>query len=107
MSIACIPLLIIFGSFRFVFDKTIHYNDSNIIEVQRKTNYSFPLHLKLSTQINNDYKITKAKITDMNERILFENNLNSDSRWSDELSFKIKGGLLIAIFAEVDFLTTT
>lgn len=72
VAFICIPLLIIFGTFRFNFRNIVYYDNSNIIEVEKTGNYNFPEHLKITTQVFQEYKITRAKITDSNEKLNFE-----------------------------------
>lgn len=100
IAFICIPLLIVFGTFRFNSRNTVYYDNSNLIEIEKTDNYNFPEHLKITTQIFQDYKITRAKITSSNEKISFEQSINTDSRWNQSLTQKIKGALPMMFLIE-------
>jgi hypothetical protein len=101
MSIICLALLTLFGSFRFIFHDIITYNNENIIAIEEKTNLDLPNSLNVATEDNGDYLLTYAQITDRSEKIAFENNLLTNEYWNNSLSSTIKGTLPLNIQAEI------
>ena len=101
MSIICLALLTLFGSFRFIFHDIITYNNDNIIAIEEKTNLDLPNSLNVATEDNGDYLLTYAQITDRSEKIAFENNLLTNEYWNNTLSSTIKGTLPLNIQAEI------
>ena len=92
VSIICLPLLLIFGSYRFIFNSIISYDDSQIIEVEDKIEFDLPNELKLVTiNYEDECVITYAKITNENAKKDFEENVSKSNLWTNSLSTKMSG----------------
>lgn len=66
-----LPLLIIFGSYRFI-DSNISYNTDNIITIENKMNIELPREIKIATSKRDSYDISYVKITDDKSKEKFE-----------------------------------
>lgn len=102
VSIICIPLLLIFGSYRFIFNSIVSYDNSQVMEVEEKIKFDLPDELKLSTQIFEDeFVVTYAKIMNEKSKKDFEENVSKSNLWTSSLSTNINGVLPYNIQFEI------
>lgn len=97
----CVPILIIFGSYRFIFTN-ITYNTNYISTVETKMGIELPNNIKIATDKSNTKTLSYAKIIDETEKNKFEDNIKYNDLWKLNLSSRIKDALLINIQYEVD-----
>ncbi len=101
VALICVPLLIVFGSFRFFFWPTVSYDAVSILEIENKLNIDMPDNLKIATHKSDGYKTIYAHITDNKDKERFEDRIRNDSDWADSLNPAIKGCLPQNIQLEV------
>lgn len=97
----CLPLLLIFGSFRFIFNN-VSYDVSKIAAIEDKINIEIPHEIKVATNKFELYDVTYSKITNNNSKTLFEQKIQNDRIWQSELNSKIKGLLPLYIQYEIE-----
>ena len=96
----CIPLMAIFGSYRFFFQELyFHTNEVHIAE--EKVHFELPDNIKVATLDFFEYSISYAKIQDKNEANQLVSRIRADEHWMAELSYEIKGFLPFDIQAEI------
>jgi len=83
-----LPLLLIFGSYRFIFDN-ITYDMNKIHYVEEKTDIDFPDKLKVTTHDLGNYTLSHAKITNQQEKTAFLSNAKESNSWTTKLSPEI------------------
>jgi len=91
IAFICVPLLIIFGSFRFIFAKTISYDVNRVAYIEEITNLELPKQVKIGTTFLEDYNLSYVKITDKQASKEFEDSLLENSLWVTEIKTNIKG----------------
>lgn len=96
-----LPLLIIFGSYRFI-DSNISYNTDNIITIENKVNIELPREIKIATSKRDSYDISYVKITDDKSKEKFEQEIKNSQLWEDKLDFYIKSVLPYEIQIQSD-----
>ncbi len=101
IALICLPLLIVFGSYRFVFS-TVTYDASKIVAVSEETHLDLPTQVKIATNQFEAYSVSYAKITDEEVKESFETEIESNQLWQEELSNEIKGLLPLDIQLEVE-----
>lgn len=97
----CLPLLIIFGSYRFIFNN-VSYNVDQVSIVEEKINIKLPDEIKAATIKFDLYNISYVKITNDESKAKFEQELEASPLWQRELVYGVKGVLPIDIQCEVD-----
>lgn len=102
IAIVCVPILITFGSYRFIFANVFSYDIKKVGVIEEKMNLDLPNNIKIATAKTNSYDECFLKIVDEEERIDFENMLETNPLWQTELSSKIKSLLPIGIQVEVE-----
>lgn len=90
IAIICIPLLLVFGSYRFIFSNYFSYNIDNVTAIEEITNLDLPNNVKSVTTKIDTYNVSYLKILDEEERANFENELETNEMWQTELSSEIK-----------------
>ena len=100
VAFICIPLLLIFGSYRFIFID-ISYSADELFAVEEKVNIDLPENIKIATDERTQYSISYVKLTDETEREHFENELETSNLWKPELSTKLKAVLPIEFHIEI------
>ncbi len=101
----CLPLIVIFGSYRFLFNDVVSYdNTSYLASVETKINIVLPKDIKAATEEQNNYRISYVisyvKVFDSEDNIAFKNDIEVNSLWRKELSTKIKNLLPFGIKEE-------
>ena len=92
VALICVPLLLIFGSFRFMFSN-ITYDKESIAYVEEFSNINLPDDVKI---VNNDmsgYTVSYVKINSQEEKAEFEKTLESDYKWEKKLNSRIMNSL--------------
>lgn len=74
----CLPLLIIFGSFRFIFVDVVSYDTNEISMVEEKVNLELPNEIKSATIKLDLYNLRYSKIIDNECKEAFEREINSN-----------------------------
>lgn len=97
----CLPLLLIFGSFRFIF-ADISYDVNEICAIEEKIAIDFPDRIKVVSHDYPGYNISYVKITDTDEASAFVKQISADPRWTPQLSTIIKGILPFDIQVEMN-----
>lgn len=85
----CLPLLLIFGSYAFLFTN-VSYDVNKIHVVETKTNLELPHEIKIATVDLEIYNISYAKILDEKDQETFERELQSSQLWQKQLKPEIK-----------------
>ena len=101
VALICLPLLIIWGSFKFIFN-TFSYNADKITVIEREIKLDLPKQVKIATEKFDSYNVSYAKIIDSRAAEDFKNAIENDGLWKNELGFKLKSLLPIYIQYELD-----
>ena len=84
-----LPLLLIFGSYRFIFGN-ISYDSTKVAEVGNKISVELPDEVKTATNELDSHTLSYVKITDKQSKETFESTLEASVLWQKELGTKIK-----------------
>ncbi len=101
ISFICLPLLVIFGSYRFIFSSDISYDIDKINIISYESKIELPKQVKMATIKYDEYNISYVKIINEEEKIKFENEIKENSLWTNELSSKIKSLLPYNLYYEI------
>ena len=101
VSFICIPLLVIFGSYRFIFSTNISYDLDKINTISYEAKIELPKQVKIATIKYDEYSITYAKIINEDDKVKFENKLDESLLWKNELDSKFKFLLPYYFYYEV------
>lgn len=96
----CVPLLLIFGSYRFIF-QDISYDSNDIYAIEQKVDIDLPDAIKVALHDYAGYSAGYVKITDAEEAADFAKEIETDNRWTQKLSTAVKGLLPLEIQAEM------
>ena len=97
IAFVCIPLLIIFGSYRFIFNENVSYDTDKVAIIEEKIKFEFPNDIKIATTKLDLYDISYVKINDNESKNLFEQEIKNSQLWHKSLEVKIKGLLPLDI----------
>ena len=98
VALVCIPLLLIFGSFRFIFN-TVTFDAKQLNESKEIIGFEVPEKSKSVTIPLDDYEYTIVKFSDEGvERI--EKSINTSEHWSTSLSTELRGELLLPVLMQ-------
>lgn len=92
-----LPLLIIFGSYRFIFNNNVSYDVNNALTIVDKIDIELPDEIKVATSKLDLYNISYVKIIDNECKEAFEKEIKSNSLWENELNYEIKNLLPLDI----------
>lgn len=101
IAFVCLPLLLIFGSYRFMFTD-ISYDADKIFVIENRINLELPHEIKIATTDLGQYNVSYAKIIDEKDKNTFEYQLASNNLWQKELSVDIKELLPLNIQYEAE-----
>ena len=95
IAFVCVPLLLIFGSYRFLFNDTVSYDDiDTIYAVEETINLNLPNEIKVATtkfdSPTESYNEIRAKIINNESKVNFEQEIETNPLWQNELGTKIK-----------------
>lgn len=80
----CLPLLLLFGSYRYVFD-SVTYDADRVQAVASQIDLALPEDIKVATHDMGAYTVSYGKITEQESRAAFEKSLATHSLWQREL----------------------
>ena len=100
VSFICLPLLIIFGSYRLIFNNVVSYDAGKVSEIAVKINLELPDDVKVATVKLDLYDMSCVKIMDDESTEAFEREIGSNKLWKNELNSEIKGLLPLDILYE-------
>lgn len=103
VAVICIFLLFIFGSYRFIFNDNFSYDTNRItaLETKAKVELVDQNEIKMVTQTMNEYKISYSKIINDEASVVFEQQIQTNHLWENELSSKIKSLLPLGLAYEM------
>lgn len=101
VGLVCVPLLIILGSYRFIFNN-ISYDVSKVAAVERITKIDLPNQVKIATNKFESYEVSYLKVINKDEKKVFEDELNISSQWTTQLSSKLKSLLPFDVQYELE-----
>ena len=84
----CVPLIALFGSFRFTAEG-FSYDINKVIVVENQMKIELPKEVKIATSAGEFYDISYLKIVDKESQESFEAKIVSNDLWTKELSSKI------------------
>ena len=96
----CLPLLLIFGSYRFIFDN-ITYDTVRISSVESKISMDIPDEIKMATIDFDLYSMSYVKILEKESQESFEEEIKGNGLWKSNLNSQIKALLPIDIQYEM------
>ena len=107
VAFVCIPLLLLFGSYRFVFSEMVSYDKDTLVAVEQIVGVSFPDEIKIATMKMDSYQhgtysVSYVRLTDEEEANIFEQKLASDVLWKESISSQIRLLLPIDIQVSMD-----
>ncbi len=97
ISSICLPLLIIFGSYRFVFNSAVSYDVNEVSTIEEKINFEIPDDIKVATNKLDLYNISYLKIINSESKDVFEQEIGNNQLWQKELKPEIKSLLPLDI----------
>ena len=100
IAFICLPILLIFGSFRFIFN-TVTYDADILRGVEERTDLDLPDEVKIATHKFDQCNLSYLKITDEAEAEAFEQELKNNECWQNTLSSKLEGLLPLDIKYEI------
>lgn len=81
VSFICLPLLIIFGSYRFIFNSVVSYDVNEISIIEEKINFEIPRDIKVATNKLDLYDISYLKILNSESKDMFEQEVENNQLW--------------------------
>ena len=100
VAITCIILILIFGSYRFIFNN-LSYDDSKVKTIENEIKLDLPDKVKIATN-KFDYNVSYLKIIDEESRKIFEYDIETNVLWQKQLSSNIKSLLPFDIQYEIE-----
>ena len=97
VSFICLPLLIIFGSYRFIFNSVVSYDVNEVSIIEEKINFEIPRDIKVATNKLDLYDIIYLKILNSESKDMFEQEVENNQLWQKELQPEIKSLLPLNI----------
>lgn len=93
VAIIVIIILMIFGSYKFIFSENFDYNKEVVASTSRIMQIYIPGDVKVATNKANGYNISYVKILNYSEKDAFIKSLNDDSNWVNKLSSNLFNSL--------------
>lgn len=84
----CLPLLLIFGSYRFIFTD-FSYDPAVVPIIEEKVDLTLPDNIKVATDDMGSYRVIYLKINDSENNRTFAQELECNTVWKDTLSSKM------------------
>ena len=81
VSFICLPLLIIFGSYRFIFNSVVSYDVNEVSIIEEKINFEIPRDIKVATNKLDLYDIIYLKILNSESKDMFEQEVENNQLW--------------------------
>ena len=101
IAFVCLSLLVIFGSYRFVFNN-VSYDVSKASIVEDKIDLELPDEIKIATIKLDSYNISYVKIVNEESKETFEQGLETNQLWQHKLSPEIESLLPLDIQYEAE-----
>lgn len=86
----CIPLLLILGSYKFIFRDFTSYDTNAITIIEEKTNLELTNDVKIATLKFDLYDISYARILNNESRDKFEQEIKNNELWQETISLEIE-----------------
>ena len=102
ISFISLPLLVIFGSYRFIFNNVISYDISEISIIEDEIHFDIPDDIKVATNKMALYNISYVKIISRESKDVFEHEIENNQLWQEDLAPELKGFLPLDIQYESD-----
>lgn len=90
IAFICLPLLLIFGSYRFIFNGVVSYDVNKISIIEDKINIEIPNEIKVATNKLELYNLSYVKIIDNESKNAFEQEIRNNKLWQNLLNREIK-----------------
>ena len=103
VSFICLPLLVIFGSYRFIFNSVVSYDVNEVAIIEDKIKFEIPNDIKVATIKLDLYNISYVKIINSESKEVFEQRIRNNQLWQEELDPEIKSLLPLHIQYESEF----
>lgn len=100
IAFICVPAIILFGSFRFIFSD-ISYSTEKVYAVENVADVEFPDKLKVAREADLFCSISYVKIIDKESREKFIQDIESSPVWTEDLGSKIESILPIDVQFEI------
>ena len=97
VSFICVPLLIIFGLYRFIFSSVVSYDVNEVSIIEEKINFEIPDDIKVATNKLDLYNISYIKIINNESKDVFEQEIENNQLWQKEIKPEIKSLLPLDI----------
>ncbi|HHU55926.1 MAG TPA: hypothetical protein GXZ48_04470 [Acholeplasmataceae bacterium] len=101
IAFICLPLIIIFGSYRFIFN-SVSFDTDKVTTIENEIKLELPEQIKIATIKMDSYNVSYLKIINNESKEKFENELKKNQLWEKELSSKIKSLLPFDIQYEIE-----
>lgn len=101
VAFVCLPLLIVFGSYRFIFD-SVSYNVEKVSVVEKQIKIQFPDEIKIATNNLDSYNLSYVKIVDNENTSVFEKEIETSQLWQNNLTSEVKSLLPSNIQYEIE-----
>ncbi len=89
ISFICLPLLLLFGSYRFVFNN-VSYDVEDVYAVETKAKIDIPEKIKVATNTFDSYSLSYVRIINKEEATSFKNEILTNQLWENQLNTEIK-----------------
>ena len=94
IAFICIPIIIIFGSYRFIFNDIVSYDVDKIYAVEEIVNIELPNDIKIGTfkhnSIDENFDETYVKIISSESKVKFESEIQNNPLWQNKWTSKIQ-----------------
>lgn len=100
VAFVCLPLIMIFGSYRFIFNN-ISYDPNKVVLVEQQIKIDLPKQIKIASQKMQTYNLSYLKIINDETKEKFEHELDVNQLWQKQLSSKIKSLLPFDVQYEI------
>lgn len=86
IALVCLPLILLFGAYRFIFTNvSVSYDVEHIYAVEEKGKLDLPNQIKVATNSFDSYNLSYVKLVDEEEIISFEYKISANKHWEKEL----------------------
>lgn len=89
VAVVCLPLLVLFGSYRAIF-RDITYDTDYFYTIETKINIKLPRNIKIATIEFDLYNESYVKVYDVESNESFKNEIADNQLWQNTLNLDIK-----------------
>ncbi len=93
IAFIAIPVLLLFGSYRFLFNNTFVFSPEPAYSVSEKVEVDMPKEIKAITNSSFSCYVTYVKIENPDEKDAFYKSISQDEKWTRKLPNKITNAL--------------